>query len=198
MKRFNVNHLYKGIFWYNPIEKKLIVKKVACDRNGIAVEEVEYSSKSGDNFNHKAEWAKLPRSITNGQPYNYYPRGRVEIKNGKATVYLNPILNDNPCVMDMINDEFGLNCKTLLPRFVPDGSEHYKYTMDYQIKICNMCGKAFDFWDNEENLCFDHFIGFGSEHDRHHMRLNLCCKCFDKVVDWILPQCKHNPMSEYQ
>ena len=27
----------------------------------------------------------------------------------------------------------------------------YKGTMDYQEKVCNMCGKTFDFWDNEEN-----------------------------------------------
>ena len=76
--------IYKGIFWYNPTKKKLIVKKVACNSNGEAIEHVEYSSQSGNNFNHKAEWSKLPKSVTNGQPYNYYPRGRVEIKNNKA------------------------------------------------------------------------------------------------------------------
>ena len=56
--------LYKGIFWYDPKRRMLITKKIACDENGVALEAVEYSSKSGDNFNHKAEWAKMPRSIT--------------------------------------------------------------------------------------------------------------------------------------
>ena len=56
--------IYKGIFWYNPTKKKLIVKKVACNSNGEAIEHVEYSSKSMSNFNHKAEWSKLPKSIT--------------------------------------------------------------------------------------------------------------------------------------
>ena len=51
-----------------------------CNSDGMALEHVEYSSKSRNNFNHKAEWSKLPKSVTNGQPYNYYPRGRVEIK----------------------------------------------------------------------------------------------------------------------
>ena len=72
--------IYKGIFWYNPTKKKLIVKKAKCNSDGVALEQVEYSSKSGNNFNHKAEWSKLPKSVTNGQPYNYYPRERVEIK----------------------------------------------------------------------------------------------------------------------
>lgn len=51
--------VYKGIFWYVPNEKKLITVKVKCDRNGVALEDVDYSSKSGENFNHKAEWAKF-------------------------------------------------------------------------------------------------------------------------------------------
>lgn len=59
-----------------------------------------------------------------------------------------------------------------------------------------MCGGKFDFRDHKENIHFDHFFGYGSAHDMHRIRLNLCCKCFDKVVDWMLPQCKHNPLSE--
>ena len=189
--------IYKVIFWYNPTEKKLIVKKVACDHNGVALEPVEYSSKSGDNFNHKAEWAKLSRGITGGHPYNYYPRGRVEVKNNKATVYFHPILNE-PRAIDRISEGFGLYNGTILVREVPDGSDHYKYLIDYPVKVCNMCGKTFDFWDNQEKFCFEHYIGYGSKHDLERIRLNLCCDCFDKVINWILPQCKHDPMSEYR
>ena len=68
----------------------------------------------------------------------------------------------------------------------------------FPIRTCNMCGKTFDYWDHEENISFDHFIGYGSIHDMHRIQLNLCCKCFDKVVDWIVPQCEVNPMTEYQ
>ena len=77
-----------------------------------------------------------------------------------------------------------------LYRKIQDSSE--------ETKVCNMCGKTFDIWDSQENFSFDHFIGFGSTHDLHRIRLNLCCRCFDKVIDWMLPQCKYNPMSEYQ
>ncbi len=68
----------------------------------------------------------------------------------------------------------------------------------YPTKVCNMCDKTFDLWDNQENFCFDHHIGYGSAHDFEHIQLNLCCQCFDKVIDWILPQCRHNPMIAYQ
>ena len=65
------------------------------------------------------------------------------------------------------------------------------------VKVCNMCGKDFDFWDTNENFCFDTHVGYGSSYDLKRIRLNLCCDCFDKVMDWILPQCKIDPMTEY-
>ena len=140
--------MYKGIFWYNPIEGELIVKKVACDCSGEALEAVEYSSKSGADFNHKAEWAKLSRNITNGQPYNYYPRGRVEIKKNKATVYLSPILMDyNPfatdpcCPLRLIEKEFGIGSETLRTHIVADNSEHYQYIIEYPTKACTQLGR---------------------------------------------------------
>ena len=117
---------YKGIFWYDPKTNALICKKVFCDKDGKALENVLYTSKSGENFNHEAEWQKISRSITNGRPYNYYPRGRVEIKNGKATVYLNPILKVKT-IQNMINSEFNLNSETIPVRFCADGSFHYNY-----------------------------------------------------------------------
>ena len=130
--------VYKGIFWYNPTTKKLIVKKVACNSYGEALEPVEYSSKSGNNFNHKVEWSKLPKSVTCGQPYNYYPRGRVEIKNNKAKVYLNPILvyhDSNAkkpwCPISLIEKEFGLGLKTIRAELIPDNSKHYNYLVEY-------------------------------------------------------------------
>lgn len=44
--------LYKGIFWFNHADGRVIAKKSLVITT--ALEEVEYSSKSGDNFNHKA------------------------------------------------------------------------------------------------------------------------------------------------
>jgi len=64
-----------------------------CDRNGNPAEPAAFRSKSGENYNHKTEWAKLGRRVTGDRPYNYYPRGRVEIRNGKAVIFLNPVLD---------------------------------------------------------------------------------------------------------
>lgn len=122
----------KGIFWYEPNEHKLFTVKVRCNEKGIALEPVVYSSKSGENFNHKVEWAKLPKEITNGNPYNYYPRG-----------------------------------------------------------------KLFDEWDYQEKFSFKSYIGYGSKYDLNKIDLNLCCSCFDKVMDFIIPQCKIIPLEEY-
>ena len=67
-------------------------------------------------------------------------------------------------------------------------------TGELPAQICNMCGKAFDEYDYQENVRFDHYFGYGSKYDLHHLDLNLCCQCTGKVLDWILPQCKHNPL----
>lgn len=83
--------IYKGIFWW--MDGSLVCRKALCSDTGTPLEPVEFTAKNGENFNHKVEWEKLPRRVTGGRPYNYYPRGRVEVKRSKATVYLNPQLN---------------------------------------------------------------------------------------------------------
>ena len=84
--------IYKGIFWL--IEGELYTKKLECDKLGNVIGDGSgLNSKSGDNFNHRLTWEGLPKNVTHGKEYNYYPRGRVEIKGGKAVIYLNPALN---------------------------------------------------------------------------------------------------------
>ena len=123
----------KGIFWCTDSDTEapaLITVSVACDKNGDSKELVRFSSKSGNNFNHRLERERLDRSITAGRPFNYYPRGRVEIKNGKATVFLNPVINKE-CVVRRIMDAFELmtgelNCINIKS----DGSSHYRFTCE--------------------------------------------------------------------
>lgn len=132
--------MYKGIFWYNPITAKLIVKKVACNRNGVIREKNKYDSSMDDIFNLQKEWAKLSPSVTNGHPYNFFPRGRVEIKNNKAKVTLSPILvftepnKVEPRIpLRLIEKEFGLWLKTIRVEVVHDDSERYQYLTDYYL-----------------------------------------------------------------
>ena len=121
----------KGIFWCDSFGRDsphLIVVSVKCDADGKSDLPIDFSSKSGQNFNHKAEWQKLSRSVTRGQPFNYYPRGRVEIKNRKATIYLNPDPN-NPVVLNKIIENFELKNQQDLKSIAvkSDGSSHYHY-----------------------------------------------------------------------
>lgn len=115
--------IYKGIFWL--IEGELYAKKIECDRSGKVIGDgSELNSKSGDNFNHRLTWEGLPKSVTHGKEYNYYPRGRVEIKNGKVVIYLNPALNNEEILAELTR-LFGLDELDSV-RVKNDGSRHYR------------------------------------------------------------------------
>ena len=119
--------MYKGIFWRalnREGEPVWICRKVLCDADGVPTESfVDFSAKSGDNFNHKAEWEKLSRSVTDGHPFDWFPRGRVEIKRGRAVIYAHPALTADDCV-EQIKEEFGLADVDV--RVIADGSSHYR------------------------------------------------------------------------
>lgn len=123
----------KGIFWctnFDAESTELITVSVVCDKYGDSQEQVQFSSKSGNNFNHRLEWERLDRKITGGQSFFYYPRGRVEIKNGKATVFLNPIINKE-CIVRKIIGAFDLMTGELNRiNIKSDGSNHYQFTCE--------------------------------------------------------------------
>lgn len=108
---------------------ELITVLTACDEYGTSIEPVTYSSKSGNNFNHKSEWACLDKSVTGGYPFNYYPRGRVEIKNRKAVIFLNPDICTE-LILGKVTDAFELKAENALCeiKVKSDGSNHYRYT----------------------------------------------------------------------
>ncbi len=104
----------RGLFWY--IDGQLLCFP-------FSEEEINET-----NNNHKRFWKTLPRTVTGGKPYNYYPRGRVELRREKlhrkkAIVYLHPQLC-MPEIYGQIRKAF------LLPDEMPvsfkaDGSQHY-------------------------------------------------------------------------
>ena len=117
----------KGIFWCTDVEQgALIVVAVPYDADGNADPVTEFSAKSGCNFNHQAEWQKLGRKVTGGLPFNHYPRGRVEVKNGKVTIFLNPDLTA-PAVLASVKTAFELTDTALPVAIKADGSAHYQY-----------------------------------------------------------------------
>lgn len=63
--------------------------------------------------------------------------------------------------------------------------------------ICTMCGNRFNFWDKQEAFGFHHNVGYGSTFDSSRIDVELCCDCFDKLMNtYILPRCKKNPITE--
>lgn len=122
--------LYKGIFWITDSERDKYIFRIPCDVYGNVTGQAEFplNSKDGTNYNHKLLWSTLPKTSTGGKPFDYFPRGRVEIKSTKATVYLNPDINCDE-LQNFIIDRFGLKAEKGIKsvRFVSDGSDHYKY-----------------------------------------------------------------------
>ena len=58
---------------------------------------------------------------------------------------------------------------------------------------CNHCGRPLDFWDVQEDLSIHkEKLGYGTKHDGDSVHLQLCCDCFDKLVD----ECVVNPVTE--
>ncbi len=78
-------------------------------------------SKSGNNYNHRLLWDYIkPRGCN--KPYNYYPRGRVEINSKNIPIiYVNCNIDND--IIEQIVELFELN---ITPKIHYDGSNHYK------------------------------------------------------------------------
>lgn len=64
------------------------------------------------------------------------------------------------------------------------------------IKKCNVCGKEFNMWDEQEDFGLHYHCGYGSKFDECLIDLDMCCNCFDKIMDDVISQCKINPIKE--
>lgn len=62
------------------------------------------------------------------------------------------------------------------------------------VKRCTVCGKKFDMWDVQESFRFHHRVGYGSKYDGRDLNPNMCCACFDGLMDELVPRCKTNPL----
>ena len=129
-----MDKLYRGIFWIKDINSfTSVVIKAECNSNGffVTVPNFELLAKSGAEFNHQAAWSKLPKRETENKPYNYYPRGRVEIRNGKAVIYANGNITDEKLLKCAIN-EFNFTKENCIEKveIKADISNHYLCYLD--------------------------------------------------------------------
>ena len=132
----NDRTLAKGIFWIvdtTELEHNApYCVRIPCTPSGQSTKmDSSHLAKSGDTYNHERYWASMPKSLTKGKPFNNYPRGRVEIAHGKATIYLNPHIATDE-VVDYIKATFGLTDQNGVTKVLVkvDGSNHYRCHLD--------------------------------------------------------------------
>lgn len=130
--------LYKGIFWItdvDDVESSELYFQIPCDSNGEIDSDFQISpqlsSKNTANYNHKNLWNSLSSKTTHNLPFNHYPRGRVEIHNGIATIYCSPYIATDELKTWIIN-KFNLTSHNGIKkvRMIADGSEHYHCYLD--------------------------------------------------------------------
>ena len=105
----------RGVFW-------LIEGKLHCfPFDGSYPEGI---AKSGNTYNHEKLWQSV-RPHGCRKPFDYYPRGRVEITpKGKAVIYMSPHITE--AYLPEICGVFGLNAPTVKY----DHSAHYRCYLD--------------------------------------------------------------------
>lgn len=136
--------LFSGVFWViaetrELTDWKLLPFKFLCDSKGNIIEEtpIMLNAKSGRTYNHKLLWESEIKNNPDHKPYNkkdynYYPRGRIDISNNKATIYLNPHINI-PEITEVIKQKFRLTVQNISNvRVVSDGSKHYECFLDWE------------------------------------------------------------------
>lgn len=113
-----------GIFWViGETESELTEQNLFCVTEPYV--NAEYSDDKPI-FNHKQYWQTLDKKVTHGKPFDCYPRGRVEIHNDKATIWLN---NNIVHLADKIIELYSLSALPEI-RVRVDGSKHYNSRFD--------------------------------------------------------------------
>lgn len=124
--------LCNGVFWVN--DDVIISVKYPCTSDGkmICADNETEEKLMRKLANHKKLWEKLPHYITAGLPFNYLPRGRVEIRRGgKAIIFCSPHICTEE-TKQLMTEEFGLTAENGITHISlkADGSAHYRCALD--------------------------------------------------------------------
>lgn len=92
----------EGVFW--------IIGKTKADLSRGGFEIISFFEREAA---HVDVWERIKQQRPSfyGLGYEYFPRGRVWIKDGKAIIFINPILQ-NPTVIKKVKEIFELSEKT--------------------------------------------------------------------------------------
>ena len=105
-----------GVFW---LIEDYILAVPYCEGTVAGV------AKSGKNYNHRLLWDYVKPKRCN-KPFNYYPRGRVEIDNrDRAVAFMSPHIGED--YIEEIAAAFKLE---RIDKIHYDGSLHYKCIYD--------------------------------------------------------------------
>ena len=124
--------LCNGVFWVN--DDVIISVKYPCTSDGklICADNETEEKLMRKLANHKKLWEEFPHYITAGLPFNYLPRGRVEIrKGGKAIIFCSPHICTEE-TKQLMTEEFGLTAENGITHISlkADGSAHYRCALD--------------------------------------------------------------------
>ena len=120
--------LYRGVFWIRDLkESDLIALRFPSDENGVLTD----SSLTSKDINHKRLWAQLDSAVTGGFPFDYFPRGRVELRRGKALIFCSPHICTEQ-LKALVTEHFGLTSDNGIKEVIlkADGSAHYRCELD--------------------------------------------------------------------
>ena len=79
-------------------------------------------------LSHRQAWKTLSRDkALRNTPFDYYPRGRVELRRGKAIIFMNPRIMECPEAERLICEVFRLAGKIEIKA---DNSPHYRCGAD--------------------------------------------------------------------
>lgn len=120
--------LYRGVFWVRSLsERDIVTVRFQSDENGVLTD----NCLTAKDINHKHLWERLDSVVTGGLPFDYYPRGRVELRRGRALIFCSPHI----CTVELkslITERFGLTQENGIKDVIlkADGSSHYQCELD--------------------------------------------------------------------
>ena len=105
----------------------MIALRFLSDENGVLTD----SRLTSKDINHQRLWERLDSVITGGVPYNFYPRGRVELRRGRALIFCSPHICTEQ-LKTLITERFGLTTENGIKEVLlkADGSAHYRCELD--------------------------------------------------------------------
>lgn len=99
---------FKGPFWVIAESVKDILSNsynLLCDKELCTYEgKLDRSRPERKNQTHEAVWEKYKKNFNTDLPYNYFPRGRVEVYQGVAYINLNSLINKPKIINDILKE----------------------------------------------------------------------------------------------